>query len=618
MMKKCFLLPLLGLALNVSGQSVRTVNLDNYTKYEINDTLYFISTDAPKYGVATSDGKLLVPVEYDDAVRDACTHYDYGKELFFLMAKNDKWGIVSNKKVYVEPEYDLFYDLADKFVSFKKNGKFGIVTLRGRVILPGQYDEVAFYATSFFSKCDFIAARKGQQWSITGGYNLNQVDVDFPVKAQEDNCYATIGGENYQIISAFYGDFAKVSKDDLYGMVNPRGKFVVPVEFSGISALGDKFFVVQKDNQCGLYRTDGKQLAPCSYDASLGVSFDSLHVLMSKNDKIYEVDIDGNVRKKASVNDLKAKYDPWVLDCNNGQAIVYIEGKPCVMAYDGTVIIPVKYKSIKMANETGIFGLSPDEKTYYKVADKTGLFAAFDEKGVRLTEFKYEDIHYVGGDKEAFAVAAKVGGKAKCGVCDSNGREIIPLEYDNIGAAEGNVFAMKRNGKYGIVNTGNKIVVPFEIDEVKTDFGITESKMIAIESGGKWALTDGDGNRLTDYVFDLVACELTSQGAVLRRDYSEGMGLATSQSKYGYIDSRGQLAIPCIYKFGWNFSCGLAAVQDDNNQYGYIDKTGKTAIPFVFEFASSFDPVTKTAKVRLNDQQVIINTKGEVVANSWP
>ena len=656
MKKNYLLLSLLVFTLNLSAQSGKTIKLDKYTTLYVNDTISVIMSKKSKYGVATNDGKLLVPVEYDDILQRVLTDYDYGKELFFLVSKNDKWGIASNRKVYVEPEFDNFVSQAEKLLSFIKDGKQGVVTLKGRVVLPAEYDVVNFYPQSWSSF--IIAAFKDGQWTIFNDYNLDLVDVDFPIDALESTeCLVTLEDEQYILASAFYNGFARVCKNDHYGMVNPQGKIIVPAEFDDVSALGDRLFVVGKDEKYGLFRNDGKQLAPCSFDLSMGFGPDSLYVLMSKGDHLYEIDFDGNVRKQASVEDLKDKYT-WVLDCYNGQAIVYIDREPCVMAYDGTVIIPRKYRHIESANNSGAFGLTFDKKSYYKVANDNGLFAAFDEKGVKLTDFKYADLHYVGGNKEAFVVATVEDDKVKCGVCDSTGREIIPLEYESFRTCAGDVFALSRNGKYGVVNTDNKTVIPFELDSVttvislvgldfenmchmiaaskagkwalingdgkkltdfeldsvSTDFGIRESPMIAIKKGNKWALMDREGNQLTDFAFDLIGRSLMSQSATLIEDYSEGMGKAMSDSGYGYFDSKGNLVIPCVYKYGQEFSCGLAAVEKERYQYGYIDKKGNVVIPFIYENASSFDPKTKTARAKLNDQRVTINMKGEVVA----
>lgn len=49
--------------------------------------------------------------------------------------------------------------------------------------------------------------------------------------------------------------------------------------------------------------------------------------------------------------------------------------------------------------------------------------------------------------------------------------------------------------------------------------------------------------------------------------------------KYGYADEAGKVVIPCKWKEAWEFSEGLALVEDDYGKLGYIDKTGKVVIP---------------------------------------
>lgn len=618
-MKKKFnaFLILLTLVLNATAQQTRIVNLDDYTKYEVNDTIYLINNDEMKFGFATKSGNLLVPLEYDDADLSIYGETVYGNELFFVVIKNDKMGIVSNKKVYVEPSLDHIIAIEGAQVFYKKNEKFGIVTLKGQEILPAEYDDLIAYKTIRFSpEYDFIAVEKDGRWSVMNGSGKKKVDVDFPFDSNDGD--AIIGGEKYHFVSNFYNGIARLSKSYLYGMVNPKGDFIVPVEYDGVDSLGNNFFIVEKYRKQGIFSKDGRQLAPCSYDLCMGLSEDSLSVNMIKGDEIYVIDLNGNERRLPSVNDLKRKYGYYVIDCNNGQAIVYVDGKPSVMAYDGTVIIPAEYVDIKQANNIGFLGLSLDTKSYYRVADETGYCAAFDDKGNQLTEFKYGDLMYVGGNKEAFGVAIKTGERVKCGICDSTGHEIIPLEYDHIGAAKGDFFALKRYGKYGIVNTDNKTIIPFELDSVKTYLSMMrDSRMIAVSKGNKWALVNENAELLTDFVFECDDSNLVSHSARLARDYAEGMAAAKCDSKYGFFDSKGNLAIPCIYEFVNDFSCGLAVVNVDWNQYVYIDKNGKTVFPFTYEFAGDFDPITKTAKVILDNQRLIINVNGEVVDNKW-
>jgi hypothetical protein len=57
--------------------------------------------------------------------------------------------------------------------------------------------------------------------------------------------------------------------------------------------------------------------------------------------------------------------------------------------------------------------------------------------------------------------------------------------------------------------------------------------------------------------------------------------------RYGYIDSRGQIAITPRFRNAQPFCEGLAAVRE-NGTYGYIDEAGKYAIPPIYDFCMPF------------------------------
>ena len=57
----------------------------------------------------------------------------------------------------------------------------------------------------------------------------------------------------------------------------------------------------------------------------------------------------------------------------------------------------------------------------------------------------------------------------------------------------------------------------------------------------------------------------------------------------GYINKKGEIVIPQIYKDAGNFSEGLAPVQSvETELWGYIDKEGELAIPMIYEAAKPF------------------------------
>ncbi len=87
-------------------------------------------------------------------------------------------------------------------------------------------------------------------------------------------------------------------------------------------------------------------------------------------------------------------------------------------------------------------------------------------------------------------------------------------------------------------------------------------------------------------------------------DFSNGLAPVQIMRKYGYINTRGDLAIKCQFIEAREFSQKLAAVKmkiDDGSElWGFINKKGKTKIDFQYEntghFKNGLCPVKKGSK----------------------
>ena len=83
---------------------------------------------------------------------------------------------------------------------------------------------------------------------------------------------------------------------------------------------------------------------------------------------------------------------------------------------------------------------------------------------------------------------------------------------------------------------------------------------------------------------------------------------------WGYLNKKGELAIPAIYEDAHDFSDnGLAAVCK-NGKWGYIDTDGETVIEHRFEAASGFGKYDY-APVQLNGSWGYVDDKGEMAIN---
>ena len=102
--------------------------------------------------------------------------------------------------------------------------------------------------------------------------------------------------------------------------------------------------------------------------------------------------------------------------------------------------------------------------------------------------------------------------------------------------------------------------------------------------------------------------------------FSEGLAPIKQNGKWGYINTKGEVVIPCIYDAAWPFSEGLATVKKGrwpigqrlpNGKYGFINTKGEVVIPCIYDHAWSFSE--GLAKVLQNGKWSIINTEGKVI-----
>jgi hypothetical protein len=97
--------------------------------------------------------------------------------------------------------------------------------------------------------------------------------------------------------------------------------------------------------------------------------------------------------------------------------------------------------------------------------------------------------------------------------------------------------------------------------------------------------------------------------------YSEGLcWVKDKNGKYGYVDEKGKLVIPCKWVDVRDFSEGLARVRDDSHKLGFIDKTGRTVIPCKWKGASSFQEGYAWVKAD-DDKYGFIDKTGALVSS---
>lgn len=196
------------------------------------------------------------------------------------------------------------------------------------------------------------------------------------------------------------------------------------------------------------------------------------------------------------------------------------------------------------------------------------------------------------------------------GIIATDGRVVIPCEYESLYFTSGDTLSAMKNGKKGYINLQGQVIAPFIYD----DFGEFDSLGYAPAwKDGKLGAIDRQWNMVIPFKFDTPEfydygdeerwsspmtfiedlCRvrmgdgygfINRQGRVVvpcRYDevyyFSNGMAIVAKNGRYGFVNKQGRQVTPCQYDVAWNFSCGRALVVR-NGRYDYIDQQGRTAI----------------------------------------
>lgn len=104
-----------------------------------------------------------------------------------------------------------------------------------------------------------------------------------------------------------------------------------------------------------------------------------------------------------------------------------------------------------------------------------------------------------------------------------NGKEILPAIYDEIGSNNKLYFSVKKNGKWGLVDSNNKTFVDFKYDLIS----IPSEGRFYVGKGEKVALSDMSGKLLTGFIFNTIF------------NFKDGLSLVSSDNFMGFIDKNG-------------------------------------------------------------------------------
>ena len=375
-----------------------------------------------------------------------------------------------------------------------------------------------------------------------------------------------------------YNYFIYMSKEDMVGVVDKTGKVIIEATYSDIyipNPSKDVFMCYETEDEYEFLNSKGEELFS-TYDSVTVLKtsesdreFEKDVLKYKKSDKYGLIDYKGNKITEPEYDSIQS------LKNRPGELLVKKSGKYGVININGEIKLEIKYDGIigdEFYSEKYGYG-----QTGYIISEKTkngNMYGYIDYLGEQYLDTEFESlsrvVEYSG--EEVYLVAMQNG---KQGVY-KNDKLIIDQKYQGIiYSKDSNLFAVKRNSKYGIFNKDGK-----EILEVKYTGYNFAGDYISVELKDKKELYDVNGNKVTNLKYESVeGTEI--EGCYIVEDENGLYSILTRsdviEGRYTYI----------TYAFNNNF-----IFKDEKGYYGILDLYAGIIIEPTYTFMMVIDGTT--------------------------
>lgn len=238
---------------NINGKIVIPVEYESITadNYYNDETLYkttgFIvskkSDEGYRYGYIDYKGHVIIKTEYTQI--DRITEMQDDKNIYLVALKNGQAGLLKNKKVILNYEYeDINYNLYNDVFVIKRNNKEGIADKNGDIKVQPEYENIVFGGI-------YINAEKDGKTILLdlNGNVLENQDIVTKMPTKD--------GKHYIV----------ADENEMYDIINENGESIIENSYSYMEELDTNYFVVGNNNKNGIIDLSGKAVVDLKYNS---------------------------------------------------------------------------------------------------------------------------------------------------------------------------------------------------------------------------------------------------------------------------------------------------------------------------------------------------------------
>lgn len=383
---------------------------------------------------------------------------------------------INNKKL----SYEVEKITESKYYELNVNDKIGVIDTKGNILIEAKYDEIKIPNPE---KAIFIC--------------------------KENDKTIVLNDKNEQLFSSFSEIYAiplkgiatnmpyeksvlKYKENDKYGIINLEGKVITKAIYEEIESLTNKegMLLVKESGKYGVINSRGKQIIKSEYDSIVGDGFYT---------NVDNYKLSGYIVCKKTENGYRYGY----INCKLKK------------------LLDTEYNELYRVNK---MTMSQD---IYLIASKNGQVGIIKNKK-QIVDYAYQNIEY-----EVENNLFKVERKNKYGVMDTNGKTILPVDYDEL-VFKGIYINAKLADEYLIYDTlGNKIEDSKYTSVMKTD---NENYFITIDKEGYYGVITDNKKILVENKYDYIEYLFDKYFIVSNED-----------GKLGIIDAKNNIVVNFEY-----------------------------------------------------------------------
>lgn len=417
----------LGVVLSLAAVIIYTIttlnsNALNYQYVGTPSNHYVVVSDGKKYGYITEDGKEVTSLKYD--IMDSMKLDDYTINLdgfkfvdgLAQYTEDMNYGLLNEQgKEIIDADYSSI-EVINKNLIIVSDNNFYFINQDNEKLFNQEFEMI----TSIEGLDSiFIVSSDGRQALIN---NKGEILTEY----KYDSIYELVdSSSNNYVFCAMYGDYT-----DIYLYNSETLSFTKLDNFDNYTPTifnDSNIYFVSPTGLYSIYNINTNNIITLNNNyTAIGPFVNSLAFAINSNKLVGYIN-----EKEETVIDFQYDYNNTESFTTYGLAVVGKDNLVGVINTDNEQVLDFNYLNINIINNNRFLVLDQDNNKYI-----------IDAKGNRITETDYDNIELT--DYPNIFIVSKVSNnKTLYGIINSDGEEIIPVEYEDIKISD-DYFVLKR------------------------------------------------------------------------------------------------------------------------------------------------------------------------------